>query len=95
MKVTNIRKFESSLHFVSVLPRNNCPVNDPAKLSACLNDVTLQAYSQFVKDTNRYSTIPTPKFSECKILPDNGTIEFEDDVVIWSGQVTVIWYYEK
>jgi hypothetical protein len=96
MKVDTIKRYTARYYLVAVLPRNSNTSTIDERIEACKRNLGLQGYDQFVKNTNRYSSIERqPKYSEVNIIIEDREADITDDIVLLGTNVTVSWLYEK
>jgi hypothetical protein len=96
MKVQNIKQY-SSTYFVS-FGYNGAQFNyDEAKITKDITrTATSQSHDLFIEDTNRYRSIPTPKFEDCKFDVQNVEFsEMEGGYRVYTVRVKVTWHYVK
>ena len=95
MKVTTVKKYTGTYFLVSVMPRNPKTSTPDQRLNACRRNIDLQAHDAFVKETNRYRSIPTPRYVDCKITLTNENYEVKNDIVALDATAIVEWTHEK
>lgn len=95
MKITTIKQYEND-YYVS-FGYNGAQFNRSE--DSITKDVTRTgnslAHESFILDTNRYRSIPTPEFEDCKFQVLSVAFSEENKYRIYTLKIQVTWQYTK
>lgn len=95
MRVKTIKQY-SNTYFVTFGYNGAQLGYSEAKITKdVIRSASNQAHDKFVVDTNKFRSIPTPKFDDCKFEIKETIYTEEKKYRIYTVKVTVIWQYEK
>lgn len=96
MKVTTIKQYENTYYFTFGYNGKQFGESDKVIDERTETSRYSEAHERFVKDMNRYSSVPTPEYEDCTIFTVRKYFTEESGGYrVYTVTIRVIWQYTK